>query len=100
MEGLVNKNPWKYKPPSKEVAKLIGNETWSDDELSNQQYDGKRTTPSRDIKPTNKDERIGEDLRIGVKASIESEKDVEIKIKQKQNWQNLIDEVDDILDDL
>lgn len=100
MEDLVNKNPWKYKPPSNEVAKLIGNETWSDDELSNQQYDGKRTIPSRDIKPTNKDERIGEDLRIGVKASIESEKDVEIKIKQKQNWKNLIDEVDDILDDL
>jgi len=100
MEDLVNKNPWKDKPPSNEVAKLIGNETWNEDELSKQQYDGKRTIPSKEIKSINKDERIGEDLKIGLKASIESEKDVEIKMKNKQVWKNLIDEVDDILDDV
>ena len=100
MEDLVNKNPWKNKPPSNEVAKLIGNETWNDDELSKQQYDGKRTIPSKEIKPINKDERIGEDLKIGIKASIESEKEVEEKIKNKEDWKNIIEGVEDILDDV
>ena len=34
MEDLVNKNPWKNNPPSKDVVRLIGLETWSEDELS------------------------------------------------------------------
>ena len=100
MQDLVNKNPWKDKPPSNELAKLIGSETWSEDELSKQKYDGKRTIPSKEIKPINKDERIGEDLEIGLRSSIENKEDVEKKIKQKEIWQEIIDEVGDILDDL
>ena len=100
LQDLVNKNPWKDKPPSNELAKLIGSETWSEDELSNQKYDGKRTIPSKEIKPINKDERIGEDLEIGLRSSIEKKEDVEKKIKQKEIWQEIIDEVGDILDDL
>ncbi len=99
MQDLVNKNPWKHKPPSNEVAKLIGVETWNNDELANQEYSGKRTNPSKEITPINKDERVGEDLKIGIKASIETEEDVKVKIKQREIWKNLIDEVDDILDD-
>lgn len=99
MQDLVNKNPWKNKPPSNDIAKLIGDETWNDDELAKQEYSGKRTIPSKEIAPINKDERIGEDLKIGIKASIETEEDVKLKIKQKEVWKNLIDEVDDILDD-
>jgi len=82
------------------LAKLIGSETWSEDELSKQKYDGKRTIPSKEIKPINKDERIGEDLEIGLRSSIEKKEDVEKKIKQKEIWQEIIDEVGDILDDL
>ena len=100
MQDLVNKNPWKNKPPSNDIAKLIGDETWKDDELSKQEYNGKRTNPSKEIAPINKDERIGEDLKIGIKASIETEEDFRLKIKQKEVWKNLIDEVDDILDDI
>lgn len=100
MQDLVNKNPWKNKPPSNDIAKLIGNETWKDDELSKQEYSGKRTIPSKEIVPINKDERIGEDLKIGIKASIETEEDVKRKIKQKEVWKNLIDEVGNILDDI
>jgi hypothetical protein len=100
MQDLVNKNPWKNKPPSNDIAKLIGNETWKDDELSKQEYSGKRTIPSKEIVPINKDERIGEDLKIGIKASIETEEDVKRKIKQKEVWKNLIDVVGNILDDI
>ena len=100
MQDLVTKNPWKNKPPSNDTAKLIGNETWKDDELSKQEYSGKRTIPSKEIVPINKDERIGEDLKIGIKASIETEEDVKRKIKQKEVWKNLIDEVGNILDDI
>ena len=100
MQDLVNKNPWKNKPPSHDIAKLIGDETWNDDELAKQEYSGKRTIPSKEIAPINKDERIGEDLKIGIKASIETEEDVKLKIKQKEVWKNLINEVDDILDDI
>ena len=32
MQDLVNKNPWKNKPPSNDIAKLIGDETWKDDD--------------------------------------------------------------------
>ena len=83
-----------------QLAKLIGSETWSEDELSKQKYDGKRTIPSKEIQPINKDERIGEDLEIGLRSSIENKEDVEKKIKQKEIWQGIIDEVGDILDDL
>tara|TARA_B100000161_G_scaffold257776_1_gene222051 strand:- start:292 stop:945 length:654 start_codon:yes stop_codon:yes gene_type:complete len=100
MQDLVNKNPWKNEPPNNDIAKLIGDETWKDDELSKQEYSGKRTNPSKEIVPINKDERIGEDLKIGIKASIETEEDVKLKINQKEVWKNLIDEVDDILDDI
>ena len=100
MQDLVNKNPWKNKPPSKDFAKLIGSETWTDDELAKQEYSGKRTIPSKEITSTNKDERIGEDLEIGIKALIETEEDVKVKIKQREVWKNLIDEVDNILDDI
>tara|TARA_B100000925_G_scaffold255796_1_gene209313 strand:- start:71 stop:724 length:654 start_codon:yes stop_codon:yes gene_type:complete len=100
MQDLIDKNPWKDKPPSKDIAKLIGSETWTDDELAKQEYSGKRTIPSKEITPTNKDERIGEDLKIGIKASIETEEDVELRLKEKEVWNNLIDEVDDILDDI
>ena len=43
--------------------------------------------------------KIGEDLEIGLKASTESKKDVEIKKHQKEVWKTLLDEVDNILDD-
>ena len=45
MSDLINKNPWKNKPPSSEVARVIGEETWLDEELSNISYDGKKTIP-------------------------------------------------------
>ena len=40
-----------------------------------------------------------EDLKIGIKASIETEEDVKSKIKQKE-FGKITDEVDDILDDI
>ena len=49
MQDLVNKNPWKNKPPSNDIAKLIGDETWNDDELAKQEYSGKRTIPSKKL---------------------------------------------------
>ena len=97
MQDLANKNPWKHKPPSTELAKIIGDETWSDEELADLEYDGKRTKPSKSITEISKEERVGEDLTIGLKSSDEGRIIVEKKIEKKRLWKDL---VDDILDDL
>ena len=48
MSDLINKNPWKNKPPSSEVARVIGEETWLDEELGNISYDGKKPFQAKD----------------------------------------------------
>ena len=80
-----------------ELAKIIGDETWSDEELADLEYDGKRTKPSKSITEISKEERIGEDLTIGLKSSDEGRIIAEKKIEKKRLWKDL---VDDILDDL
>lgn len=97
MEDLVNKNPWKNNPPSKDVVRLIGLETWSEDELSSLEYDGRITKPSKNIQPTSKEERLGEDITIKINDSAEVDDKIKEKQKQKRIWQDL---VDDILDDI
>lgn len=97
MQDLVNKNPWKNSPPDTDVAKLIGSQTWSDEELAELEYDGKITKPNKTIEKINKDERIGEDITIGFGVSIETDRKIIEKLAEKEKWQDL---VDDILDDI
>ena len=97
MEDLVNKNPWKNNPPSKDVARLIGVETWSEDELASLEYDGRITKPSKNIQSTSKEERLGEDITIKINRSAEVDEKIKEKLEQKRVWQDL---VDDILDDI
>tara|TARA_B100001113_G_scaffold115902_1_gene94511 strand:- start:933 stop:1601 length:669 start_codon:yes stop_codon:yes gene_type:complete len=100
LQDLGSKNVWKNNPPSNEIAKMIGDETWTDEELAMQNYDGKRTIPSKTINPTDKNERVGEDRSIGVRSSIEDGLEVQNKNLARKKWDNLIDELDEILDDL
>ena len=100
LQDLGIKNVWKNNTPSNEIAKMIGDETWTDEELAMQNYDGKRTIPSKTINPTDKNERVGEDRLIGVRSSIEDGLEVQNKNLARKKWDNLIDELDEILDDL
>ncbi len=100
IQDIANKNQWKDSPPSPGNARKIGKKTWKDNEINQDEYYETMTKPSKEIVKIDRSDRIGEDLEIGVKASIEKKEDVEKKIKQKELWQGIIDEVDDILDDL
>ena len=99
LQDLASKNVWKNRPPSNEIAKMIGDETWTDEELAMQNYDGKRTLPSKTIKPTDKNERVGEDRLIGVRSSVEDSLEAQNKNLSRKKWNSLIDELDEILDD-
>ena len=96
---IANNNQWKESPPSPINARKIGEDTWKEDEINQNEYYETMTIPSKKIAKIDRSDRIGEDLEIGLKASIESKKDVEIKKQQKEVWKTLLDEVDNILDD-
>ena len=105
MQDLVYKNPWKDNVPSPSVARIIGEETWSDEEEIDILNYGSRTIPSKDIEKVDRSERIGEDLLLSDRVQA-AEKDIEnpeefIKIKQseRKKWKDVIGDIDEILDD-
>ena len=61
---IGNKNPWKNKPPSAEVARVLGQEAWSGDALDNDEHYGARTVPSSPIERVDRTERSGEDTAL------------------------------------
>ena len=99
IQDIANNNQWKESPPSPINARKIGEDTWKEDEIFQNEYYETMTIPSKKIAKIDRSDRIGEDLEIGLKASTESKKDVEIKKQHKKVWKSLLDEVDNILDD-
>ena len=98
MSDLINKNPWKNKPPSSDVARIIGEETWLDEELSNISYDGKKTVPSKKIEPIDRSDRLGEDLDLLKNLELNSEAEVEEIKRKRKSLDDVISSLDEILD--
>ena len=98
MSDLINKNPWKNKPPSSDVARIIGEETWLDEELSNISYDGKKTVPSKKIETIDRSDRLGEDLDLLKNLELNSEAEVEEMKRKRKSLDNVISSLDEILD--
>lgn len=99
MSDLINKNPWKDKPPSSDVARVIGQETWLDEELDKISYDGKKTIPSKKIESIDRSDRLGEDLDLLKNLEINTEDDVEEIKRKRKSLDDVISSLDDILDD-
>jgi len=106
LEDLGEKNPWKDNAPSAEVAKVIGEETWLNDEEINVSNYGARTIPNKEIKRVDRSDRVGEDIELGdiVQAKVEDEKNIDRIIERKKGerkkWSDVITDIDDILDDV
>ena len=99
MSDLINKNPWKNKPPSSEVARVIGEETWLDEELGNISYDGKKTVPSKKIEPIDRSDRLGEDLDLLKNIEMNNKDEIEEMKRKRKSLDDVISSLDDILDD-
>ncbi len=61
---IGNKNPWKNKPPSAQVARILGQEAWEDEALRSDENYGARTVPSSPIERVDRTERSGEDTAL------------------------------------
>ena len=105
LQDLGNKNPWKDNAPSPNIARLIGEETWSEEQDLDVRNYGSRTIPSKEIKEVDRSERIGEDITLSdrVQAAIKNTENPEefIKIKQseRKKWKDVVGDIEDILDD-
>ena len=64
IQQIGNKNPWKERPPSAEIARVLGEEAWSDDALVDDENYGARTVPSSPIQEVDRTERPGEDTNL------------------------------------
>ena len=99
IRDLGNQNKWKDAPPSPEEAKEIGKEAWNEDEIDNQEYYQTMTKPSKEIAKVDRSDRIGEDVKLELRLNNVSNEDVEKKINSREEWKDMIEELDDFLDD-
>ena len=105
LQDLGDKNPWKNNAPSPEVARVIGEETWSSKEEVGVSNYGARTIPNKEIKRVDRSDRIGEDIELTdvVQAKIEDEENIDLILENKKierkKWDDVITDIDDILDD-
>jgi hypothetical protein len=99
IQDLGNQNKWKDSPPSPEEAKEIGKEVWNEDEISHQEYYETMTKPSKEIAKVDRSDRIGEDIELELRLKNVSNEDVEKKINSREEWKDMIEELDDFLDD-
>lgn len=99
IQDLGNQNKWKDVPPSPEEAKEIGKDAWGEDEIDNQEYYETMTIPSKEIARVDRSDRIGEDIELELRLKNASNEDVEKKINSREEWKEMMEELDDILDD-
>lgn len=107
IHDIANQNQWKDEAPTKEVQKeMIG----MFEQQDHSQY-GARTIPSKEIKAVDRSERSGEDLALTdrLQAAVvnndlpEEKKDAasretfEELQKQREDWKDVLSEVDDLL---
>ena len=99
IQDLGNQNKWKDSPPSPIEAQDIGQETWKDGEINQQEYYETMTKPSKEIAKVDRSDRIGEDIELELRLKNVSNEDVEKKINSREEWKDMIEELDDFLDD-
>ena len=99
IQDLGNQNKWKDSPPSPEEAKEIGKEAWNEEEIRHQEYYETMTKPSKEIAKVDRSDRIGEDIELELRLKNVSNEDVEKKINSREEWKDMIEELDDFLDD-
>lgn len=99
IRDLGNQNKWKDAPPSPIEAKEIGEETWAENEINEQEYYETMTKPSKEITKVDRSDRIGEDTELELRLKNVSSEDVMKKINSREEWKDMIEELDDFLDD-
>ena len=99
IRDLGNQNKWKDSPPSPIEAKEIGEETWAENEINEQEYYETMTKPSKEITKVDRSDRIGEDTELELRLKNVSSEDVMKKINSREEWKDMIEELDDFLDD-
>jgi len=105
LQDLGDNNPWKNNAPSADIARLIGEETWSDGENIDLSKYGARTIPNKEIKKVDRSDRTGEDVELTdiVQAKIEDEENLDFILENKKverkKWSDVITDIDEILDD-
>jgi hypothetical protein len=106
LQDLGGKNPWKNNAPSPDVARIIGEETWSSKENIGVSNYGARTIPSKEIKKVDRSDRLGEDIELGdvVQGKLENEENLDLFLKNKKSerkkWSDVVADIDEILDDI
>ena len=113
IQAIANKNKWKDSPPMPNVARHIGEEAWSDDELDDSEYHAGRTVPSQNIPTVDRSDRVGEDKRMVARVDIHAKgKGVDQELldiieteelnqqkQKKDEWKSALSDVDDLLND-
>lgn len=106
LQDLGDKNPWKNNAPSPDVARIIGQETWSSNEDDPVLGYGARTIPSKEIKKVDRSDRLGEDIDLTdvVQAKLENKENIELVLEKKKSdrkkWSDVLTDIDEILDDV
>jgi hypothetical protein len=106
LQDLGDKNPWKNNAPSPDVARIIGQETWSSNEEDPVLSYGARTIPSKEIKKVDRSDRLGEDIDLTdvVQAKLENKENIELVLEKKKSdrkkWSDVLTDIDEILDDV
>ena len=57
------------------------------------------TKPSKEIAKVDRSDRIGEDVKLELRLNNVSNEDIEKKINSREEWKDMIEELDDFLDD-
>ena len=99
VQEVGNQNKWKDSPPSPIEAKEIGEETWAENEINEQEYYETMTKPSKEITKVDRSDRIGEDIELELRLKNVSNEDVMKKINSREEWKDMMEELDDFLDD-
>ena len=99
IQDLGNQNKWKDSPPSPIEAQDIGQETWKDGEINQQEYYETMTKPSKEITRVDRSDRIGEDVDLELKLNNFDNEDVVKKINSREEWKEMMEELDGFLDD-
>lgn len=106
LQDLGGKNPWKNNAPSSDVARIIGEETWSDKDGVEVSNYGARTIPSKEIKKVDRSDRLGEDIELTdvVQGKLEDEVNLDLFLENKKierkKWKDVVSDIDEILDDV
>ena len=113
IQSIANKNKWKNSPLEPDVARHIGEEAWSDEDLDDSDYHSGRTVPSQNIPSVDRSDRIGEDKKMVTRADIQARgkgvdqelldiievEEMQQQKQKKEAWKSTISDVDDLLND-